>query len=185
MNLIEMAIGNLSNGYINAIIEIPEGSRSKYEYDPQLGVFKLNRTLFATIHYPAPYGFIPSTVAPDDDPLDILVLTREPTFTGCVIESRAIGVLTMRDEKTLDEKIIAVPHADPFYSRLKDYRHLPGQQLDEIEYFFNRYKELEGKETAVIGWGNSKTAYQIIKRYHDAFVKGARPKGMKKSGKKS
>ncbi|GEM_PF-75111 len=179
MNLIEMPIGDLKGGYINAIIEIPEGSRSKYEYDPILEVFKLNRTLFATIHYPAPYGFIPSTVAPDDDPLDILVLTREPTFTGCVIEARPIGVLTMRDERTLDEKIIAVPHTDPFYARTKDYLNLPGQQLDEIEYFFNRYKELEGKETAVIGWGNAQKAKKIIRHYHESFLKGARPKGMR------
>jgi len=176
MNLTEIPAGDLENNKINAIIEIPQGSRSKYEYDPKLEVFKLDRTLYSTIHYPSPYGFVPSTYADDEDPLDILVLTREPTFTGCLIESRPIGMLTMTDEKTSDEKIIAVHYTDPFYAKVKDIQDLPKHQLDEIEYFFNRYKELEKKETAVTGWANHDEAMVIINQCIKAYQDGARPK---------
>ncbi len=176
MNLTELPAGKLEINLVNAIIEIPQGSRSKYEYDPKWEVFKLDRTIYSTITYPAPYGFIPSTYAPDDDPLDVLVLTREPTFTGCLIESRPIGVLTMRDEKDLDEKIIAVHCTDPYYLNVNDYDELPKHQLDEIEYFFNRYKEMEEKETAVMGWENAEKALEIVKKYNKDYLDGARPK---------
>lgn len=149
---------------IYVVVEIPRGSRNKVEYDPGLDAFRLDRVLYASVHYPGDYGFIPGTLAPDGDPLDGLVLVSEPTFTGCVLGARPIGLLEMRDEKGRDEKVLAVPLRDPRFEGVIDLSDLPAHLLEEVRHFFDIYKELEGKETATGGWMGRDRAREVIKR---------------------
>ena len=132
-------------------IEIPKGSRNKYEYDKELKVIKFDRMLFSSVHYPADYGYIPRTLASDGDPLDVLVLVWEATFPGCLIETKPIGVLKMRDDKGEDEKILAVPVSDPLWNHLSELEDAPPHLIHEIEHFFSVYKYLENKEVTL--WG--------------------------------
>lgn len=169
-----MAFSHLSAGknaphVINVVVEIPKGSRNKIEFDRQLEVFRLDRILHSPVHYPGDYGFIPGTLSLDGDPLDALVLVTDPTFTGCVLSARPIGVLLMTDEKGQDEKILAVPERDPRYEEVADLSDLPRHTLKELEHFFGVYKDLEGKETAVLGWEPVPRAHQIIQRSIEAF----------------
>src|SRR5512136_922753 len=117
---------------IDVVIEIPKGSRNKYEYDEQLGTFRLDRVLYSSVHYPTDYGFVPNTLAEDGDHLDVLVIVTEPTFTGCHILVRPVGVLSMRDEKGVDAKILAVPVRDPRFDGYIELGSLPGHLLLEI-----------------------------------------------------
>ncbi|SFT05277.1 inorganic diphosphatase [Marininema halotolerans] len=137
---------------VDAFIEIPTGSQNKYEYDKENGVFRLDRVLFSPMHYPTEYGYLENTLAEDGDPLDILVLTTFPTFPGCVIESRVIGVLMMSDDKGNDEKLLAVPTEDPRWKGIESLDDVAPHILKEIEHFFRVYKDLENKETNIIGW---------------------------------
>ena len=148
---------------VHAVIEIPRGSKNKYEYDPALGVFRLDRVLYSSMHYPAAYGFIPSTRADDGDCVDILVMTSEATFTGCLIEARPIGVLRMRDGESEDEKVLAVPTRDPRFASLHDLTDVAPHVLKEIEHFFRSYKELEGKVVATFGWQPRTTGLEMIR----------------------
>ena len=116
-----LPIGEKAPHRVNAVIEIPKDSVNKYEYDKQLHVFKLDRTLFSPVHYPGDYGFIPCTLGQDGDPLDVLVLVEAPSFPGCLIEVRPIGVLQMVDQGKKDEKILAVAESDPLYTDVNDY----------------------------------------------------------------
>jgi inorganic pyrophosphatase len=150
------------NGEIDVLVEIPQGSRNKYEYDEESGRFRLDRVLYSSVHYPAEYGFVPGTRAPDGDPLDALVLTYEPTFPGCVIPARPIGVLDMRDEKGQDSKILAVPVGDPRFDGINDLRDLSPHWLTEIENFFATYKTLEGTVTEVTGWRDAGAALYVV-----------------------
>lgn len=156
---------------VNAVIEIPKGSTHKYEYDKDLNVFKLDRTLYSPVHYPGAYGFIPRTLAEDGDPLDVVVIIDGPTFTGCLIEVRPLGVLVMRDDMGLDHKILAVPVSDPRMREVHGLQHLPSHYLKEVDYFFNIYKELEGKKSDTYGWEDRVVAFQAItesiQRYAD------------------
>jgi len=154
---------------VDVIVEIPQGSRNKYEYDERTGRFRLDRVLFASVHYPTEYGFIPETRAPDGDPLDALVITHEPTFTGCVIPARPVGLFDMRDEKGIDQKILAVPVGDPRFDEVRDIGDLAPHWLREIENFFATYKTLEGKVTQVVGWENATSAWDLIRRSRTAF----------------
>lgn len=147
---------------VNAVIEIPQGSVHKYEYDKQLHVFRLDRTLYSPVHYPGDYGFIPSTLSLDGDPLDVLVLVDSPSFPGCVMEVRPIGVLRMVDQGKHDEKILAVVENDPVYRQIKDCSQVFPHLLREIEHFFSIYKNLEGKETEIAGWASADAAREII-----------------------
>jgi inorganic pyrophosphatase len=149
---------------VYAIIEISKGERNKYEYDPELGVFRLDRVLYSAVHYPAAYGFIPSTQAADGDPVDILVLTTETTFTGCLIEARPVGIFRMRDRKGEDEKILAVPTVDPRFSGIVDLAGLPAHFLREVEHFFTIYKDLEGETVETFGWADRAQALEVIRR---------------------
>ena len=151
------------------VVEIPQGSRNKYEYDEATGRFRLDRVLYSSVHYPAEYGFVLDTRAPDGDPLDALVITHEPTFTGCVIPARPIGLLDMRDEKGLDQKILAVPVGDPRFDEVRDLGDLPAHWLREIETFFATYKTLEDKPTEVLGWQGSSVAWELIARSRAAY----------------
>jgi inorganic pyrophosphatase len=158
---------------IETFIEIPVGSRNKYEYDPRLKRIRLDRVLYASVHYPADYGFIPETLAPDGDPLDVVVLAEEPVFPGCIVDARPLGVLHMRDAGEDDFKIVAVEHSDPRLSTIHELADLRPHLLKEIETFFNTYKDLEGKETEVIGWQGRDDAFRIIAQCRAAYA--ARP----------
>lgn len=146
------------------VVEIPKGSRNKYEYDPTTGRFFLDRMLFSSVHYPTDYGFIPDTLAEDGDPLDVLIITDHPTFPGCLVEARVIGALVMRDEKGEDTKILAVVHNDPRTRQIHDLADVPEHVRREIEYFFAIYKDLEGKPTAVSGWRDAAFARAEVER---------------------
>ena len=143
-------------------VEIPGGSRNKYELDHESGTIMLDRRLFTSMSYPADYGFIEGTLGEDGDPLDALVLVGDPTFPGCRIRARAVGVFHMADEKGPDEKVICVPLKDPSFMRVHDVHDIQPEFRDEIEHFFQVYKQLEKKETETRGFGNRAEAEQII-----------------------
>jgi inorganic pyrophosphatase len=134
-------------------VEIPKGHRNKYEVDHKSGRIRLDRTLFTSTQYPADYGFIEDTLGDDGDPLDALVLVQEPTFPGCLIRCRAIGMFRMRDEKGGDDKVLCVPYDDPRQEHLRDIHHVPEFDRMEIQHFFEVYKELEpGKSVEGATW---------------------------------
>jgi inorganic pyrophosphatase len=148
---------------VPAIIEVPRGSRNKYEADHDTGVIWLDRMLFTATQYPTDYGFIPDTLADDGDPLDILVLLDEPTFPGCHIKARPIAVLRMRDEAGLDDKILSVPATDPRWSHLLDVGDVGPFLLEEILHFFVVYKQLEpGKGTEPGNWEDRTSAESAV-----------------------
>ncbi len=143
-------------------VEIPSGSRNKYEWDEELGGLVLDRRLFTSMTYPADYGYVEGTVADDGDPLDALVLVGEPTFPGCRIRVRAVGVFHMADEKGNDEKVLCVPLNEPSWSEIRDIDDVPSQLRNEIEHFFQVYKDLEGKQTETRGFGDRADAHAVI-----------------------
>jgi inorganic pyrophosphatase len=155
--------------WIEAIIEIPSGSRNKYEYDHERHIFRLDRVLYSSVHYPTDYGFIDNTLAEDGDPLDILVVVEEPTFPGCYLRARPIGALIMSDEKGLDEKILAVPMDDPRFDGIDDLTQLHPHWLREIENFFATYKTLQRKVVTIQGWEERAVAWEIIRRTQERF----------------
>ncbi len=148
---------------VTVMIEIPKGSRNKYEYDKEKRVLRFDRMLFSAVHYPSDYGFIPDTVAQDGDPLDALVLVWEPTFPGCLIEARPVGLFKMWDEKGLDEKILCVPVSDPLWNYIESLADVPPHLLKEIAHFFAIYKDLEEKKTGVEGWEDRDAAVKVIR----------------------
>jgi len=157
-----LPVGEKAPDRVNAVIEIPKDSVNKYEYDKKLHVFRLDRTLFSPVHYPGDYGFIPNTLGQDGDPLDVLVLVEAPSFPGCLMEVRPLGVLQMVDQGKRDEKILAVAESDPLYRQVRDASQVPQHQLREIEHFFSIYKYLEDKRTEIAGWGDVNEARKII-----------------------
>jgi inorganic pyrophosphatase len=144
------------------LVEIPTGSRNKYEYDPALGGIVLDRRLFTSMSYPADYGFIEGTLGEDGDPLDALVLVGDPTFPGCRIRARPVGVFYMTDEKGSDEKIICTSLHDPAWLHVQDIDDLQPGYRDEVEHFFQVYKDLEKKKTATEGFGDRAEAIVVI-----------------------
>jgi len=147
---------------IEVVVEIPKGSRNKYEYDEQHGTFRLDRVLYSSVHYPTDYGFIPETLAEDGDHLDALVIVYEPTFPGCRMLVRPVGVLSMTDEAGADAKILAVLERDPRFEEITELANVPPHLLREIENFFATYKVLEKKPTATLGWGDRVSALEAI-----------------------
>lgn len=148
---------------VEMIVEIPKGSRNKYEMDHALGRIRLSRMLFTSTRYPVDYGYIPNTVAEDGDPLDIMVLLEDPTFPGIAIDVRPVGLFWMSDEAGADAKILAVPARDPRVAHITELRHVPEHPLSEIRHFFHVYKELEpGKGTDVRGWQDRPSAEREI-----------------------
>lgn len=145
-----------------AVVEIPRGSRNKYEYDPRTGAIRLDRVLYSPLHYPADYGFVVGTRSADGDHLDVLILTYEPTFPGCHLMVRPIGVLDMHDEKGHDQKILAVPVGDPRFDDITDLPQIPRHFLEEIEHFFTVYKTLERKPVEIHGWSDAEAAVRLI-----------------------
>src|SRR6187549_2563186 len=146
----------------NAFIEIPKGSKVKYELDKATGLLRVDRVLYSAVHYPANYGFIPRTYCEDGDPLDALVLGQEPVTPLTMMEARAIGVMRMRDEKGLDDKIIAVSVKDPAFADYTDHVQLPGHLLREIRRFFEDYKTLENKQVVVEDFMGPADAIRIV-----------------------
>jgi len=147
---------------VTVVIEIPKGSRNKYEMDPATGHLVLDRMLFTSMVYPADYGFIEGTLGGDGDALDALVFVGEPTFPGCRIQVRPIGLFRMSDEKGPDEKILCVPLRDPMWSHIERLGDVNENLLNEIEHFFQVYKELEHKEVATGGFGDRDEAVAVI-----------------------
>jgi inorganic pyrophosphatase len=147
---------------LQVVIEIPKGSRNKYEYDVETGKIKLDRFLYTSVVYPTDYGFIPDTWGLDDDPLDAMVCVSEPTFPGCLIEVNPIALFRMRDEHGIDDKVLCVPVNDPAWNTLHKLDDLPGQMQAEIAHFFSVYKDLEQKAVDVDGWYPREEALQEI-----------------------
>ena len=159
------------------MVEIPKGSRNKYEFDKERKVIKFDRILFSAVHYPCDYGFILDTLAEDGDPLDALVLVWEPTFPGCLIDVKPVGLFKMWDEKGRDEKILCVPLKDPLWNYIEDLNDVPPHLLKEIEHFFSIYKELEEKVTEVEGWGSKAEAIEVIKKAREKYSMSVRGSG--------
>jgi inorganic pyrophosphatase len=150
-------------GSIHVVIEIPRGSRNKYEIDHETGHIFLDRRLFTATTYPADYGFIPDTLADDGDPLDALVLLEDPTFPGIWVEAKPVGVMWMQDEAGGDAKILCVPPTEPRWKGVEDLRDLPEELLEEIKHFFDVYKALEpGKSSTTMGFEGRKAAWREI-----------------------
>lgn len=148
---------------VEVVVEIPRNCRNKYEFDHDRHVIRLDRRLFSATTYPADYGFIPGTLAEDGDPLDALVLVEDPTFPGCYITSRPVAVFWMSDEKGPDAKIICVPSSEPRWSAAQDLPDLPADLMNEIQHFFDVYKDLEpGKKTSVKGYEGREAAWAEI-----------------------
>jgi inorganic pyrophosphatase len=155
---------------VEVFIEIPRGSRNKYEYDPERRIIRLDRRLFSATVYPADYGFITETLAEDGDPLDALVLVSDPTFPGCVVRGRPLAVFWMTDEKGPDAKIICAPYPDPELEAARDVGDLPQHMLDEIKHFFSVYKDLEpGKSSSTRGYEGADAAWSVIRHAHERF----------------
>lgn len=157
------------------VVEIPRGSRNKYEMDHERHIIKLDRRLFSATMYPADYGFVPDTLAEDGDPLDVLVLLDDPTFPGCYIDVRAIGVFWMRDDKGPDAKLLCVPAGDPRHASIRDIGDLDEFFTSEIEHFFDIYKELEpGKMAETAGFAGVDAAYTELatsrRRYQEGSI---------------
>ena len=165
MSLLDVPIGDKAPLIFNSVIEIPKGSTNKYELDKSTGLIKLDRVLHSPIFYPFDYGFIPQTQGRDGDHLDVLVMLAHPTFPGCIVEARAIGVLLMRDEKGEDEKVLAVATRDPRFNNRKSIKDLNEHTLKEVNHFFTVYKALEEKAVKVLGWKDVNTAVEVIERY--------------------
>ncbi|MBM3947677.1 MAG: inorganic diphosphatase [SAR202 cluster bacterium] len=154
---------------VDVMVEIPKGSRNKYEYDTKKKALRFDRMLFSAVHYPSDYGFVVNTMALDKDPLDALVLVWEPTFPGCIMEVKPIGLFRMWDEKGQDEKILCVPVADPLWNHIERLSDVPPHLLKEIEHFFAVYKELEKKKTGIEGWADRDAAIKVIQEAQARF----------------
>lgn len=157
---------------VNVVVEIPRGSSNKYEFDEELGVFRLDRVLYSPLYYPCEYGFIPGTLFEDGDPLDILILSTQPTFTGCVLVARPVGVLKMADDKGQDDKILSVSVHDPRFEQVTQLSDVSPHRLREIIHFFGVYKDLEDKAVSIQGWEPASVAQDLIRRYRRVELPG-------------
>jgi inorganic pyrophosphatase len=170
MKLSDIDPGPYAPKSVRMIVEIAKGGSNKCEYDIELGVFRLDRALYSPMHYPGDYGFVPGTVADDGDPIDILVLMTHPSFTGCMIEVRPIGILDMVDNSEADYKVLAVPMRNPRYDEIHNIGDVRGHQLREIEHFFQIYKELEGKNVKLQGWRDVHAAHESIMKARERYL---------------
>lgn len=159
----------MADRLLHCLVEIPKGSRNKYEWDPELRAIKLDRFLFSSVVYPTDYGFIPNTLAEDGDTLDALVCVSEPTFPGCVIPVKPIALLRMSDEKGPDDKVLCVPLNDPNWNEFKSLDDIPTSLQEEIAHFFSIYKQPERKQVTVDGWLSLEEAHRVIDEAHAAW----------------
>jgi inorganic pyrophosphatase len=157
---------------IEVVVEIPRGTRNKYESD-ESGAIWLDRMLFTSTRYPHDYGYLPGTLGEDGDPLDAMVVLDEPTFPGCHIHARPVGVFRMRDEEGVDAKILCVPARDPRFTKVQEISDIEEHDLYEISHFFDIYKDLEpGKRTEIVGWEGRETAEGVIEEGRDRYTRG-------------
>jgi inorganic pyrophosphatase len=154
---------------LHCLIEIPKGSRNKYEWDEDLQAIKLNRFLFSSVVYPTDYGFIIDTIGPHGDALDTLVCVSAPTFPGCLIAVRPVAVLRMSDEEGQSDKLVCVPSDDPSWDEVDDLDALPAQLRSEIQHFYSMYKQPEGKEVDIQGWDDREAAAAAIKKAREQY----------------
>ncbi len=168
-NYLHLPIGERCPDEINVVVEIPHGSRNKYEYDKEMNAFRLDRALHSPIYYPGDYGFVPHTLAEDDDPLDVLILVIQPTFPGCIVKARPIGILKMIDDGKPDDKILAVPVGEPAYADVHIYSQIFPHTLRTLSHFFETYKFLEGKKTSTQGWQDAAAARRSIVESQERF----------------
>ncbi len=159
---------------IYVVVEIPKRSRNKFEYDEAGGFIKLDRVLYSSLHYPGDYGFIPRTLDDDGDPLDVLVMTNEPTFPGCVIEARPVGVFRMLDRGVPDAKILAVPATDPLYDTTHELADVPPHFLEEVRHFFSVYKDLQHMRVETVGWEDRTAALAEVERAIQLYAQSLR-----------
>jgi inorganic pyrophosphatase len=151
------------------LVEIPKGSRNKYQWDDELGGIKLARFLFSSMVYPTDYGFVPETLSPKGEALDAMILVSEPTFPGCRIPVRALGVLRTDDERGRDDKLLCVPLNDPGWSDMETLADVPEGLRNEIEHFFSIYKEPEGREVTVHGWEDREVALALVQESRERY----------------
>ena len=168
-NYLYLPAGSQAPEEINVVVEIPQGSRNKYEYDKNLNVFRLDRALHSPIYYPGDYGFVPQTLAEDGDPLDVLILVIQPTFTGCLVVARPIGLLKMIDDGLPYDKILAVPVGEPAYHDVHTQSQIPPHTVRTISHFFETYKLLEGKQTSTHGWQDAAAARRSVVESFERF----------------
>lgn len=159
-----VTFGDKAPKVVNGIIEIPKGTRAKYELDKESGMLKLDRVLFSSVYYPANYGFIPRTYCDDDDPLDILVICQVDIVPLCIVSAKVIGVMRMIDGGEADDKIIAVAEGDPSVNHINDISELPQHFISEMKNFFEDYKKLEHKEVVVEEFQNREIAWEIVEK---------------------
>jgi inorganic pyrophosphatase len=162
-----------SDRTVLCVVEIPKGSRNKYEWDPELNAIRLDRFVSASVVYPTDYGYVPETLAPDGDPLDVLVCVSEPTFPGCVVQAKVVGLFKMSDEKGPDDHVVCVPCNDPGWNTYEDIDDLPEQLRREISHYFTVYKDLDpDRHSEVKGWGSREEAFEriewAVKQYRSA-----------------
>ncbi|MFN3324616.1 MAG: inorganic diphosphatase [Bryobacteraceae bacterium] len=155
---------------VRVVVEIPRGSANKFEYDFHLHLFKLARTLYSPLHYPGDYGFIPGTLAEDGEPLDVLILVREPSFTGCMVEVRPVGMLDTLDMSALDRKVLGVPADNPRFAAMQSPEDVHAHVRREIEHFFEIYKELEGNRLTIQGWRGADEARKAIAESRERYL---------------
>lgn len=164
-NLLNVSIGPDVPDKVNVVIEIPQGSTNKYEIDPDTGIVWLDRVLYSPLFYPFDYGYIPQTRYLDGDPIDALVILTHPTFPGCVLEAKPVGVLSMTDEKGPDEKILCVSTKDPRFNTWESLADVNEHTQKEVMHFFEVYKALEEKTVEVLGWHDVDVAKELINKY--------------------
>lgn len=174
----ELRTGPDSPEIIYAIVETPKGERNKMEYNIENGVLVLNRVLFSSLHYPGDYGLIPQTFYDDGEPMDILIMTGEPTFPGCVIQARPVGIFRMLDRDVQDDKVLAVPATDPLFAHYRDLADIPPNFLKEVSHFFEVYKDLEGARAKPIGWEDAAVAKREIQRAVGIYAERFAMKGL-------
>jgi inorganic pyrophosphatase len=170
MDYSKLKIGDEAPEIICTLVEIPRGSKNKYEFDLKYETIRLDRVLHSSVYYPGEYGLVPETISDDGDPADILVIMSTETFPGCLIKVKPIGLLKMIDSGMKDNKILGVCYNDPFYKNVNNYSDLPEHLLNQIAYFFETYKILEGKETKVIGWEDANSSKEYIKKVHERYL---------------
>ena len=166
-------MGQTTTVQFDVTVEIPKGQRNKYELDHATGRIRLDRMLFTSTRYPADYGYIEGTLGGDSDPLDALVFVGEPTFPGCRIRARPVGLFRMRDEKGPDEKVLCVPLRDPLWSHVQELDQLPAALRAEVEHFFKVYGDLEEKKVGTEGFGDREEALRIIEEARSRAAGGS------------
>lgn len=153
------------------VVEVPKNSSNKYEYDPDLRLFKLDRPLYSPMHFPGDYGFIPGTLSEDDEPIDVLALVEEPSFPGCVYRVRPVAMMDVIEESKHDRKILAVPERSPRHEEIRGLEDVAPHILTEIEHFLKIYKELESKPSQIEGWRDARAAHTAIEESRGRYTK--------------